>query len=293
MDLYEKQRQLIQSIQSGQESLLPILWGTVERFVFKQANAYYNAMRDNFPMIDRFELISCGYIAMTNAVKTYNLQAGKRFAGWLMYYCRKEWRNLYGIDTPELDRFALRLDAPISEKDDDLTLADTLQDVTAPTPEDAAEQADSRSWLKSAIDDMVDALPVDMGEVIKAEYFNGKPLKHIAAELGVDASVVYKHKKSAIQRLKRATKNTPIGRQVRAHYMDYRRNIKPRFVGLNEFRATHTSQQEEFVLRCEAAEKKALRSMKFYGLSKEETIALSALKCNNHHILSDYVRSMD
>lgn len=269
--------ELVKTIQDGAQSLLPELWERVQKFVFKRARIYQGNFA-NRPDIERADLINSGYIAMCKAVETYKEDGGLSFVGWLLLYLRKEWRELYGINTSRVDALdhCVSFSEPIGGEKDDITLESTLEDTDAQQTLEAAEKRADREWLSNSIREYINTLPDDGAETIQALYFDGKTEQQYASEVGTSPGDISRLKHKSLNQLRSKARYTPLGQQIKAYYYDRLPEI--RRVSVAEFQTTHSSEVEKYVLEADRLERLAWRYMPLDGLVPEEITFMSACR---------------
>ena len=67
-------------IQGGQADLVPTLWEQVERFVAKQAHRWF---LNNRRRVEFDDLYQSGFLAMMEAVRTFDPEGGSSFLSWM------------------------------------------------------------------------------------------------------------------------------------------------------------------------------------------------------------------
>ena len=114
---------LVTLIQQGRSDLVPVLWFQVERFIAQQANHWTLANRSRVEFDDLYQ---AGFLAVMEAVRTFDGERGVKFVTWLGYPLHKAFQDVLGIRTERQRRDPLRnavsLDAPVQE--DEMPLRD-------------------------------------------------------------------------------------------------------------------------------------------------------------------------
>ena len=67
-------------IQGGRADLVPTLWEQVERFVAKQAHRWF---LNNRRRVEFDDLYQSGFLAMMEAVRTFDPDGGSSFLSWM------------------------------------------------------------------------------------------------------------------------------------------------------------------------------------------------------------------
>lgn len=223
-------------IQAGDASQYVELWDRVRLFVCKQANRYIRFFPDSTIEVD--DLTQAAYLALVEAVKTFDPDAGAGLLHHLSYYLRKTWRTMYGLrgGRDPLDD-AVSLDDPLSE-DDDTTLLDVTSD---PAAELAFDQADGEIFideLRAALERALDKAP--HGDIVRRRYFQGQTQREIAEDLRCSPSAVHQRERAAIRYLR----SGPFTRELRS--FDYYHGT-----GLQSWKNNRASVEERFVIEQE------------------------------------------
>lgn len=248
--------ELVAIIQAGESSLLPFLWSQVQAFVRQQAARCLRAWRTSRPTLEFDDLYQCGYIALCEAVETY--QAGKNgsFLGWLSFYLKTEFSSEIGCRTEKqrqdpLSR-AVSLDAPIGGETEDITLGDTVAD-----PKDQYEDAERAVYLQqlqSVVAAAMEDLPEGERVALRMRYFDDLTLKEAGGRIGVTPQVVQQRERRGIRRL-RQQKYGPALRE--AWYGD--RNLY-RNTNFSSWQRTGFSVEEITLIRKEADARAEVRA---------------------------------
>ena len=123
--------ELVAEIQAGASERMGELWTQIDGLVKQQAQKVMSALalRRNSCGVEFEDLYQTGYIALTEAVKTYNPK-GMSFAAWLVLYLKSAFAAATGYRTTtgqnEPLNNALSLDMPPNDETDGLTLGDEV-----------------------------------------------------------------------------------------------------------------------------------------------------------------------
>lgn len=162
--------ELVALIQAGDRDKLVQLWGQVKRLVWKQANRWAAYGNGGVTVED---LMQAGFVAVLLAASTFDSTKGTKFSTHLFPRLRAEFTAATGWSTRQgqLDplQSALSLDAPMTDDDDSLTLADTIEDPTAATE---IESTDIRLAVSAALSE----LPEEQQKVIRDKYWCDLPV---------------------------------------------------------------------------------------------------------------------
>lgn len=242
--------ELAQKIQAGQVGFMPLLWEQVQAFVRQQAARWFRAWQSSRPSLEFDDLYQCGYIAMSEAVKTYQADKGMTFIGWLSNYLRTEFAREIGCRTEKQRQdplsHAVSLDAPTGGETEDVTLRDTIAD-----PKDPYEGTEADIYhqqLKAVVGEALGTLPQKEQEVLKLRYYDEQTQKEISKKLDCHISWVGQLEHKAFRKQR---KSQAIQEVWPNSYNLYRG------VGLSVWRQSGYSVQERVLIHRE--EKEALR----------------------------------
>lgn len=206
--------------QQGQTEVIGVLWDAVEKFVRSRAWQFAETLPPERGLtLD--DLVQIGFIAVTEAAKTYAPDGGANFLTWLSYRLKSEFRIAAGYHThrpdPLNDRSTVRLDAPLDEDDAE---GDTLGDATPDDREDvdaAVVEGVYQEQLRAALDDALNELPEVERAVLEGRYFRAEGREEIAVSLGLpNAATVTRREQSGLEHLSRGTH----GRELEAFLSD-------------------------------------------------------------------------
>lgn len=217
-------------------SLMSALWDAVERLVGLWVSDYRKSAETR--LYDADDLTQAAYIALYDAVQGYDPDKSG-FNTYLHYHVRVRFAEVSGRrgakQRPEL--YAASLDVPLAE-DNDTTRLESLEDPDAHYAyEDLIECLGNRQDYDLLMIE-VDKLPAAQREVIRLNVCEGRSSSDTAAVLGCSAEDVRRDKAKAI----RAVQSTKTARRIRRERYSWRR------VSWTEFRSTHTSEQEAWIL---------------------------------------------
>lgn len=183
------------------ESYLPELWENVRHLISQWALRYIPADGNN-ARYDLDDLIQSAYFALLGAVRAYPEDSPLKFNTYLRYHCRTAFRDVLGIRTSKRTPPVLSLDAPLSSEDD-FTLADVIEDVGA---SEAFAEAEERIYVEQAtgaLEQALNTIPNRERETVRKRYYENKPVKTIAAELGCSDGAVRQAEHNGLRSLRR------------------------------------------------------------------------------------------
>ncbi len=194
--------ELAAKIQSGECEIISHLWEQVHLFVWQQSNRWARAWRQTRPDIAADDFYQAGYIALCEAVETYQTERGA-FLTWFSFYLKKEFSATIGksqIQMRDKLNSALSLDAPMGGNTEGLTLGDNI-----PDPNDNIANAEKKEWCRQCRTILVEALntlPYKQKEIIKARYWNSKTPQEVEAYLNCSITQVYKWEHEGLRKLR-------------------------------------------------------------------------------------------
>lgn len=205
------------------------LWQGISRFAYKIAMRYQQIAALN-GAVDADDLEQCAFLGFYEAVQSFDPLQGS-FLTLLSYGVRSACRRALGLDGRERKEHynTTSLDAPIPGTDD-LTLADTIPDVTAG---DSFLQAEMHSDIEKALHH----LPDDMAAVISLHDLQGLSIYQTAKALQKPPQIVRNLRKNAFRKIR--------ARRSLAQY----RPVTFRHKSLASFRSDWTSVVEAEVIR--------------------------------------------
>lgn len=243
-----RNEELAQRIQAGERDLLPKLWAGVEKFIAMKAGILAYRL-DGFGGVTDEDLYQSGFLALVEAVATYNPETGTAFITWLGTCLKTAFAKAAGYRSAKRDAldFAADLDAQLPGAED-FTLADTIESPQAAREFEDVEREVWLQQLRDTLDAALDGLPDGQGAAIRAHYYEGKPLRELAEEKGVSVSQVHQTERKALRALYRNRKRNRLA--------DFVEERTPYFlhIGVNRYRSTHCSAVEEIVLLRERIE---------------------------------------
>lgn len=242
----ETNEQIVELIRQGRTDLYLELWNRLRRFIGKMAYKRIVSSRgfNGNPCggVEIEDLIQAGYLAMTEAVKTYDPAEGM-FNTWLGFYLRKAFNEAQGIRHGEgraIDK-AVSLDKPIYEDSDE-----TLLDMVASTLSDGRddyEAADDKIYndeLRAALERALDEIPEGQAKILRRTELDNKTYREAGEEIGVSKERVRQLRRDGINSL-RQNRGLRLFLQDQINYYLH--------VSKETFNSTHQSSTELLALR--------------------------------------------
>ena len=190
-------------IQAGRDDLTAELWQQCERFIAQQASRWCYAWNGRGG-VTFDDLCQVGFLAMLEALRTYNPEKGVKFISWLGVCLRAPFLAAVGYRTKRQQQdpieAAASLEAPL-EGTEDLTVGDMVAD-----PLDCIAAADRRIFIEqlhAALDEALDRLPQEQARAVRWRFYDGLTFAQ-AAELDCTTpDTVRKREAAAMQQLRR------------------------------------------------------------------------------------------
>lgn len=168
--------ELVALIQSGDRDKLTVLWEQVRRFVWKQANRRY-LLTGGLGGVEVDDLRQSGYIALLNAVDSFDPAAGRSFVSWLSLALKTAFSEAGSFRSIKQRHDPIHragtLDIPVSE-DSDTTIAELIEDPGAAEDFQNAEHRLYLEQLQTAIESALAQLPENQRTAVREKFWGGK-----------------------------------------------------------------------------------------------------------------------
>ena len=174
--------ELVALTQAGDTGQIMPLWANMRRLAFKEAGRWAAANRNGVELED---LGQEAFIALLEAVGTFDSGVGARFSTWYMVYLKGAFTAACGMRT-QRDRLdplagAASLDAPASADDPEgIMLGDAIPDPGAELAMLAVEEDDRRARLCDVLAVAIAGLPPEQRAAIRGRYWQGVPVDNRA-----------------------------------------------------------------------------------------------------------------
>lgn len=151
------------------------LWGQTRRIALKQVPRWASYHSNG---VDAEDLEQSSFIALMQAVDTYDPTAGCAFSTWYQNFILKEFTIATGRRTEkqqsDLLNAAVSLDTPIADAGDgNLSLGDTVLDEQAEAAFTEAEDRVDNARLRTVLMDAVNQLPSEQRTAVVTKYWGG------------------------------------------------------------------------------------------------------------------------
>lgn len=236
--------ELVAEIQAGRRELLGMLWEQVERFIKQQALTWPHG-----GAVDLDDLTQAGYIALVDAVDSYDPGRGMQFIGWLSHHLKTAFNEAsnYRSERQRLDPMhqADSLNRPLDYEDG----GELLDIVADPHGLQGLQEVEERIWqeeLSSTLRKAVEGLSGGERDTIRRRYYQGQTMAQVARETGKTVYEIQKVERRALSTLRKPSCGLLAYIEERTPYYLH--------VGVSKFNTTQTSAVEEIVFRREGME---------------------------------------
>ena len=199
-------------------------------------------LRGNPCGVDFEDLYQTGYIALTEAVKTYKPE-GMSFSSWLVYYLKSAFAAATGYRTTsgqnEPLNNALSLDMPTGDETDGLTLGDCVEDPKATDEIAVTVEELWKNQLSDALREAMATIPEQQADILRLRYFEERSLEETRRQLGISRDRVAQEERRGLRQLRTDT-------LLQFYEFDYYGGT-----GLTAFRNSGRSVQERYLIELE------------------------------------------
>lgn len=235
--------ELALSIQKGNTAELERLWEAVRGLVVWRSRQILTALEGRRGVVlDDF--MQEGFIALVDAVQTFDPEAGAKFSSWFLIHLKKQFWELLGLRTEKQSKDPINtdfsLDAPIGDEDGD-AWGEIIAD---PHGQDAMDDVVESLWrdqLRATVEAVTGDLPDDQREILYRRFWLG--MTYEAAGDG-DAGIARNAESKALRRLRRPDKSK--------HLRPFHDFSFYAGTGLGSFRSSGLSVQERYLMKLEA-----------------------------------------
>lgn len=247
--------ELVAAIQAGAIERMGELWEQMERLVKWKAHRIMMAT-DGLPGrgVEFEDLYHSGYLALVEAVKTYDPTTGA-FSTWFMWYLKTAFAVAGGYRTRkgqnEPLNNAVSLDTPLSDDSDSDTMLEVVADPKGQNPMQDIEEAIFQQQLQETMKELLATMPEQYGEVLRLRYYEGQTYAEVAEVQGITPEQARQTESKGIRRL-RQPKNA-------ARLRPFHEFNSYSGTGLGAFRATGMSVQERYLVHEEDREERRKR----------------------------------
>ncbi len=244
--------ELARQINAGDESLLPVLWEGVERFVYSQAYKFYRnqAGRCRAAGVEVDDLYQTGYFALLKALEVFKRKGKNKITSYMGFHLKNEFHTLVGLRTSKGRNNMLTNSMSLNEPlpDGNSTLMDIIKDESAEDEYTNALERVYQDEIKNIVHVGLKNLPQNQREIIEEIYLKNNSYRVTALNLGIELKTVKSLAQKAFVLLRR---NHEIA-ALKDEYISY---IGLRHTSLSYFKDTWTSAVEYAAMRLEREER--------------------------------------
>ena len=177
-------------IQDGDNARILELWQQCNAFVWKQAR------REIFRLegrrgVDVNDLAQSGFLAMLDAAKSFDANAGFAFMTWLGFKIKTVFQEATGCRTERQRREpidnAVSIETPLTDEENGDVLGDVIPDQAAELAFDEVLEADMVCRLHDALENALSTLPPEQADALRTKYYEERPADARACQKGLRA----------------------------------------------------------------------------------------------------------
>ena len=176
------------AVQAGEADILE-LWRAVERFAKKQALRWCRAWEGRGGVV-LDDLMQASFLALLDALVSWKSDGGT-FIGLYAMKLKTAFAAVYGQRTERERRdplqYAISLETPLEDSNEELTVADTVPDPAAELAFDEVSEADMAQRLHGALENALATLPQEQADALRTKYYEERPADAMACQKGLRA----------------------------------------------------------------------------------------------------------
>lgn len=200
--------ELVAVIQAGAEERMGDLWEQVANLVKWKAKHIMTALdlRGNPCGVEFEDLYQSGYLAMVEAVNTYDPAAGGAFSTWFMLHLQNAFAEATGYRTQKgreepLNNY-LSLDTPLTDDADSDDLMDVVADPAGLQWRESLEESMWRKQLQEAVGAALSTVPEQYREILRLRYWEDMTLEDVGDLRGISKERVRQMENKGIRILR-------------------------------------------------------------------------------------------
>ena len=200
--------ELVAEIQAGAVDRMGDLWEQVAGLIKWKAKRIMTALEGCPGRGVEFEdLCQSGYLAMVQAVDTYDPGDGSTFSAWLMNYLRTVFAEVTGYRTQrernEPLNNSISLDTPLSDDTDSDDLMDMVEDPAGLQWQESLEESIWRKELQEAVETALLTVPEQYRDILRLRYWENMTLEDIGYLRGIGKERVRQMENKGLRILRR------------------------------------------------------------------------------------------
>lgn len=199
--------ELAAMIKEGNTGLIPSLWEQVERFTAAKARDYFNLhpLTCAAAGVTLDDLQQEAYFALLDAVRYFDPEAGNTFLTYMKYPLQNAFNALCGRRTQKGKQAPLNhsksIYTPIGEED--ITIADTLEDEGAAADFQQSEDSIYNSQLHNALEECLATLPEIQEAAIRCRFYEGLTIAQTGEKIGLSRTQSQNREYEGLRALRR------------------------------------------------------------------------------------------
>ena len=177
-------------IQDGDNARILELWQQCNAFIWKQARREIYRLEGRRG-VDVNDLAQSGFLAMLDAVKSFDANAGFAFMTWLGFKIKTAFQEATGCRTERQRRepidCAVSLETPLTDEENGDVLGDVIPDQAAELAFDEVSEADMVCRLHDVLENALATLPQEQADALRTKYYEERPADARACQKGLRA----------------------------------------------------------------------------------------------------------
>ena len=177
-------------IQDGDNARILELWQQCNAFIWKQARREIYRLEGRCG-VDVNDLAQSGFLAMLDAAKSFDANAGFAFMTWLGFKIKTAFQEATGCRTERQRRepidCAVSLETPLTDEENGDVLGDVIPDQAAELTFDEVLEADMVCRLHDALENALSTLPPEQADALRTKYYEERPADARACQKGLRA----------------------------------------------------------------------------------------------------------
>lgn len=206
-------------IKAGERDLLLQLWMQVRDLIAWYAVRRYDAA-PGLGGVEVDDLVQSGYLAMLEAVESFDPESGCKFTTWLKLPLKTAFAEAGGYRSERQKRDPLHrcdsLDRPLD--DEGGTTLGEMQ--AAPDCFEDTEQKIWREQLRASMNRAMDTLPQEWRDTLERRYYQGKSQKETAEVCHVPLREIQRRERCALGKLNRESKRNGLAQFLEERAVD-------------------------------------------------------------------------
>lgn len=200
--------ELAVAIQNGESGYITTLWYQVKKYIEFLVFNYCVRFQARCERagVTKEDLMQVGFIALIDAIKAYDTEAGYKFTTFLSVQCKRHFMVAIGFHTNRAVNEPLNnsysLHNLLNIDADDSKFIDFISDPDAETPFEDVIDDIWRDSLKEAIERALQLIDSQQAYIIRQRYFENKTLLQIANDMNYNPEYIRRYEHKALRSLR-------------------------------------------------------------------------------------------